>query len=531
MKKYYRYARWITGVFTCLLFLSVNAVQAQGMLTYGSITSANVSAEAPIAIYLFNGAAGDLASVRVFSLVPDAQPTVSLFTATQQQLATNSGNPFSPGLAELSLALPETGVYTLFVSSAAGTPGEFVVRLDGSAPPPPQALDAAVPTGAALSDVTPAVYSVAASPAAPVTVTVSTATPGFAFAAALRNPDGATVSVSNGSDTTPILATLPPGTGTYTLEVRPAIPGTTGEVALSVGAVTTAPPSDTAIPAPEVTEEVGASATVCTATAISGVNVRSGPSTDYVILQALPAGTSAEVVGLGAGWYVISLPGTPQGWVFGDLVTLSGPCDALAAIPIPPLPLQPTATYTATPTPTVMTGDVTPTATLSGDQPTPTYTPTTSGDQPTATYTPTTSGDQPTATYTPTTSTEQIAPQDSGSNGPLVIQLDSTESVLDFVSYPNGDTEDRVPYRVDGMNNNVAFSGGRAQLTITASCFGENTDQIQFFAGGQTYSCGQTVVDREVTADSDTGSVVVTAIGGEGTYVQWVLTGTATRLN
>lgn len=54
---------------------------------------------------------------------------------------------------------------------------------------------------------------------------------------------------------------------------------------------------------------------------------------------------------------------------------------------------------------------------------------------------------------------------------------------------------------------------------------------IQFFTGGQTYSCGQTIVDREVTFDSRTGQVTITAVGGTGTYVQWVLTGTATRTN
>ena len=65
---------------------------------------------------------------------------------------------------------------------------------------------------------------------------------------------------------------------------------------------------------------------------------------------------------------------------------------------------------------------------------------------------------------------------------------------------------------------------------ISASCFGTGIEHIQFFTGGQTFSCGQTLVDQEVTYDSRTGSVVITAIGGTGTYVQWVLTGTATQV-
>jgi hypothetical protein len=153
---------------------------------------------------------------------------------------------------------------------------------------------------------------------------------------------------------------------------------------------------------------------------------------------------------------------------------------------------------------------------------TPSYTPPAQQQQPTATYTP---------SYTPTIPAAQVAPEDAGFNNPLNIQLDSTASVLDFVSYPGGDREDRVRWDIIGMNQNSSLPGGRARLIIAVSCFGQNTNQVQFFTGGQTYSCGQTIVDQEVTAGQKTGSVVITAVGGEGTYVQWVLTGTATRVN
>jgi hypothetical protein len=102
---------------------------------------------------------------------------------------------------------------------------------------------------------------------------------------------------------------------------------------------------------------------------------------------------------------------------------------------------------------------------------------------------------------------------------------------LDFVSYPGGDTEDRVRWDITGMNQNPSLSGGRARLTLAVSCFGQGIENIQFFTGGQTYSCGQTIFDEEVTYDSRTGQVVITAVGGDGTYVQWVLTGTAVRVN
>jgi hypothetical protein len=113
----------------------------------------------------------------------------------------------------------------------------------------------------------------------------------------------------------------------------------------------------------------------------------------------------------------------------------------------------------------------------------------------------------------------------------LDIPLNNTASSLDFVSYPGGDTEDRVRWDVTGMNPNPSLPGGQARLVIAASCFGNGTQHVQLFTGGQTYSCGQTLVDKDITYDSRTGSIVITAVGGDGTYVQWVLTGTATQTN
>jgi hypothetical protein len=213
-----------------------------------------------------------------------------------------------------------------------------------------------------------------------------------------------------------------------------------------------------------------------------------------------------------------------------------------------------TPTYTPTGTPTGMVTEmptVTPSVTLETlvETETPTYTPTpteeaTATYTPSPTYTPTeeytptytpTPTEEPTATYTPTpTATVQqcpVAPPDANFNSPLDIALDSTTSVTDFVSYPDGDTEDRVRFSVTGMNPNTVLPGGRARLIISVSCFGTGINDVQFFTGGQTYSCGQTLVDKEVTADSDTGTVTITAVGGQCSYVQWVLTGTATRVN
>lgn len=126
---------------------------------------------------------------------------------------------------------------------------------------------------------------------------------------------------------------------------------------------------------------------------------------------------------------------------------------------------------------------------------------------------------------------EQIAPPDATFNDPLDIPLDDSASVTDFVSSPVGDAEDKARYDVTGMNPNPALSGGQAHVVITVSCFGTHVEDVGIFTGGQTFSCGETIVDRDVTADSASGTVTITAVGVAGTYVQWVLSGTATRTN
>lgn len=89
--------------------------------------------------------------------------------------------------------------------------------------------------------------------------------------------------------------------------------------------------------------------------ASDGINVRSGPSTDYPIVGALQAGEIAAATGKSpAGdWWQVLLNSGEQGWVFSQLVTTSGSFDAIpipANIPappptaVPPTPAPPTAT-------------------------------------------------------------------------------------------------------------------------------------------------------------------------------------------
>jgi heat shock protein HslJ len=124
--------------------------------------------------------------------------------------------------------------------------------------------------------------------------------------------------------------------------------GTEGEVPPPV--IVTAPPGPTVplptliAPTPEPAEP--------TATVIAplGVNVRTGPGTEYPSMGIAPQGTTLEVVGVSQDgtWYVINVPGNAVGWVAAEYVAVENVED----VPVSPAPPTPTPAATATPTAT-----------------------------------------------------------------------------------------------------------------------------------------------------------------------------------
>ena len=127
------------------------------------------------------------------------------------------------------------------------------------------------------------------------------------------------------------------------------------------------------------------------------------------------------------------------------------------------------------------------------------------------------------AEATPTTDPGMsIAPADG--NYTLVIPYRGQNAVSDYVSYP-GDVEDRITYSISGIGTTPPQH--LARLKIFANCEGFNQQYITFQVGTATFGCGEFIVDKEVTADSDTGTIRVHAV--VGAYVKWTLVGTATQ--
>lgn len=471
--------------------------------------------------WLFRGCQADVIDVSVVSdaftpyleiLAPPASPTAT--AASLVQVIGEDGNP-----ARAEVVLPMSGDY-LVAAAGAGIRDrgpytltlEVVARAVVTATPPAEEEAATATPGAPLPTATPR-PPVATGTTAQCTVLV--------FSLNLRSGPGISYD--------PPLGALPNGTLLQPLQRNAATTwiraqviggGPSGWVSagdqfldcnidlttLPLGVI---PPTVTPTPTTSPTGPAGATPSPTTTPTATGTAVASGT----------PAATTTPVEEP-----ELTPTGSPTATPTATSTTV------IVAPTGTPVEEEPTGTPTPTPTPT---SSPTPSPTPTGGQeeaqnivqnPTSTSTPT-----PTPTATPT---DVATATPTPTnTPPAPVAPPDANFNSPLDIPLDSTTSTTDFVSYPGGDTEDRVRFSVTGMNPNAVLSGGRARLIISASCFGTGTQQVQFATGGQTFACGQTLVDREVTADSDTGQVTISATGGQGTYVQWVLTGTASRIN
>ncbi len=193
---------------------------------------------------------------------------------------------------------------------------------------------------------------------------------------------------------------------------------------------------------------------------------------------------------------------------------------ATAAPTITPTALPPTITPTPSSTP-IPTSTLVPTATLP-----PTATPAPSAT-PTSTPIPVTT-EPAVATLTPApaqTENVQIAPRDN--SYPVTITLGNAFTASDVVSYPKGDQEDTVYYVVKGLSSNASADNGKAALNITALCNGTGTEFITITVGRQTYHCGDVIVDSTVTNATRSGTIRISATGGDATYVQWELIGSA----
>ncbi len=248
-------------------------------------------------------------------------------------------------------------------------------------------------------------------------------------------------------------------------------------------------------------------ANVCSVTpTVANVNLRSGDDTAFALVGSLSQGNYLVVNGKNAAgtWYNVTY-NNQSAWVFADLVTTAGDCANVAIITAPQAPqvapISVTPTVQASPT----SADTQPPAPSEG---------------PTLTYTPT--SEAPTATLIPTATSMPEAPADSDPHT-LNADRDTGGTFSQVISYPNGDTSDRVVIRV-----NLAQFGDDSARTVNVqlSCSGTGTQNVRFTRtspNAQQYNCGDTISFRYAYPQSEqTYYVFITS--GEASYVNYTLT-------
>jgi len=154
-------------------------------------------------------------------------------------------------------------------------------------------------------------------------------------------------------------AALPTAAPQPTLD--PNQPLATSDPAIVATVATTATTSDPAATAPAATTAPVASSGGTTVSPIADFsNVRKGPGLTYDIVGTLAAGQSATVKGRNADstWYQINFAAGDNGtgWIFGEVVTVTGSTSGLPVGEAPPLPTA--APTSNAPAPTAPPADV-----------------------------------------------------------------------------------------------------------------------------------------------------------------------------
>jgi hypothetical protein len=235
----------------------------------------------------------------------------------------------------------------------------------------------------------------------------------------------------------------------------------------------------TATDPPAATPTEGAQdANESTATAKQDLNVRGGPGTGYPVNDFLPGGKTVPVIGQNedGSWLMIDLDGV-SGWVSEYYTDNTG----LEDVPVVQAPPPPVASSDDEP------GDDSQDSGDSGGSG--------SGD----------SGDSGGGSG---------APSDSDIRTEVDIK-DDAQSFNDVISYPDGDTTDRVSIRV------VGFDGGTSSgyLNFTLTCSGEGVGNVKVSGDGD---CNENW-SRIFYTDNYNYTITIKLESGGSAYVNWNL--------
>ncbi len=218
------------------------ALAQAAALSYGSTVTARIALASPLGSYTFSGLAGDFVEVEVVSLTQGFNPNLTLVTPSNALLTAIDDDVygFGNGDAYASVVLPEDGTYTVLVSAAFGTEGDYVIRLNGRIPPsnPYPELLLGVPVAVAVeNNPQPQFFTFVASTCATTLSVVnnSQGTPfSFAYAVQVRDERGERVGDLRGGRNLQSHLVVEPNSGRYEVEVLAADPRQNGTITLVI---------------------------------------------------------------------------------------------------------------------------------------------------------------------------------------------------------------------------------------------------------------------------------------------------------
>lgn len=229
--------------------------QATGAITYGTGVVGNVNPSSPFMVYSFEGTEGDLVDIQAVGLSPNMRPSVALLDTSQNRLAINTNDVFSPitGDASLSHFLPYTGAYLIVVTNANGGGVDFMLRLDGRPAVVSPMLEPNVPVRVELpAGSAPQFFRFEHQTQCFSTLTIIPETADFPFTAHIRTEIGPSVAILRGGALRENRLTVPPDSGTYEVEVGLALPEAEGYVILVLTCAEDAPFCESAADFPPV---------------------------------------------------------------------------------------------------------------------------------------------------------------------------------------------------------------------------------------------------------------------------------------
>ena len=458
-------------------------------------------------VFFFDAATNDVAKVQVLAF--GFAPVVQIQDQGKTQVLAANQNAENATSVELTYTVVNAGRHYIVIGGVdANQAGQFGLSLNKGErelpPGTPLAIGQTLQGTVDNPDV-PAVYDFATSPDSVLTVSIRSLTGGYSPVANLLTENGETIASLGNPRLAGFSLSLAPGGENLKLVIdKGAFQGSASfEVSLGtssgVAPVATQQPNDggnSSGGGPDYGVGMASPPSGCYVSVGQRTNIRSGGSTSHPIVDVLGPDGYLSVTGYNDAngkWYRVALPDGRTGWMSSTVVFTGGDCSNV-----------PIATYTP----------------IDGSGPTHTPTPTFSG---TITATPTAGGSTytPTPSYTPT-SAVQTAPPDNDYFPQVNIKGGST-TVNGVISYPDGDTNDKIFYDVIGFDS--VTTSGDVQLVLTCSGTGTEHVRINFNNVG---SVGNTTCPGTVTKfhtnDSHQGFIRVDLIGGNNSYVNWSLT-------